>query len=495
MKKYSGVCLALCLVMLLQMLCIPVMATETENTQPTEMTIPAGTTQTLEFGQAPTARGCRTLDAQIPLDGSERMLESAQAAFVYERTTGTVIYAYNPDTTRSPGALTKIVTAIVAIENGNLEDNVTVRSTSIDELPRNAIKVKPELKNEEILSLKDLLNCLIVSTANDAAITIAEHIAGSESLFVSMMNKKVQEIGCTGTVFANCHGINDEGQYSTARDIAKIVDYAMKNPAFAEIFGAKSYTVPETNRTEARKLTTQNYLMEQTDITKYIDYSVTGGVATHTNSSGSSIVFTAEENGLSLVVVLLGCRRDFNEEKSWVVEYYGNFDESWDVLGYAFGNFKVCRLLHEGQSMSQFAVANGVNQVVGQTHTSMDVVLPKDAHLKNLILKYSLVNGSLTAPIAMDQKIATLEVCYRNSTVAEVELYAMSSVETAESSGVDIQSAAKSDSNIGGILKFLGYVCLVILGLLVIYLVINNIRRAIARNRRRRRRRGRRRSR
>ena len=96
MKKYSGACLALCLVMLLQMLCIPVMATETENTQPTEMTIPAGTTQTLEFGQAPTARGCRTLDAQIPLDGSERMLESAQAAFVYERTTGTVIYAYNP---------------------------------------------------------------------------------------------------------------------------------------------------------------------------------------------------------------------------------------------------------------------------------------------------------------------------------------------------------------------------------------------------------------
>ena len=173
MKKYSGACLALCLVMLLQMLCIPVMATETENTQSTEMTIPAGTTQTLEFGQAPTARGCRTLDAQIPLDGSERMLESAQAAFVYERNTGTVIYAYNPDTTRSPGALTKIVTAIVAIENGNLEDNVTVRSTSIDELPRDAMKVKPELKNEEILSLKDLLNCLIVSTANDAAITIA----------------------------------------------------------------------------------------------------------------------------------------------------------------------------------------------------------------------------------------------------------------------------------------------------------------------------------
>lgn len=494
MKKYSGLCVALCLLLLLQMLCIPVLATETENTQSAQ-TIPEGSNQVLEFGAAPTARGCRTLDGQIPLDGSERMLESAQAAFVYERNTGTVIYSYNPDTTRSPGALTKIVSAIVAIENSDLSEEVLIRSTTFDYLPNNAIKLKPNLKNEETVTVKDLVYGMIVSMANDAAVSLAVHVAGSESNFVSMMNKKVQEIGCTGTVFANCHGIDDEGQYSTARDIAKIVDYAMKNQTFAEVFGAKSYTIEKTNRTEARKLNTQNYLMEQTDITKYIDYSVTGGIATHTNSSGSCIAFTAEENGLSLVVVLLGCRRDYNEETSWVVEYYGNFDESWDVLAYAFDNFKVCRLLHEGQSMSQFAVANGVNQVVGQTHTSMDVVLPKNAHLKNLILKYNLVNGSLTAPIAKDQKIATLEVCYRNSTIAEVELYAMSSVETAESSGVDIQSAAKSDSNLSGILKFLGYVCLVILGLLVVYLVINNIRRAIARNRRRRRRAGRRRSR
>lgn len=493
MRKYSGLCVALCVALLMQLLCIPVLATETENTQSAEETLPAGTAQTLEFGAAPTARGCRTLDGQIPLDGSERMLESAQAAFVYERNTGTIIYAYNPDITRSPGALTKIVSAIVAIENGNLADKVTINSTSFDYLPQASIKAG--LKNEEVMTLEDLLHFMILDMANDAAVIIAEHVGGSESNFISMMNRKVQEIGCTGTVFANCHGIDAEGQYSTARDLAKIVDYAMKNPTFVKLFGAKNYTVPETNRSESRRLMTKNYLLEQTDITKYIDYSVTGGVATHTNSSGSSIAFTAEEKGLSLIVVLLGCRRDFNEEKSWVVEYYGNFDESWDILAYAFDNFKVCRLLHEGQSMTQFAVSNGENHVVGQTHTSMDVVLPKDARLKNLILKYNIVNGSLVAPIVRDQKIATLEVCYRSSTLAEVELYAMSSVSPANNSGLDIQSASKSDSNLSGILKFLGYACLVILGLLVVYLVINNIRRAIARNRRRRRRAGRRRSR
>lgn len=493
MRKYSCLCVALCLVVLMQMLCTPVFATQTDSTQPAQDNSTLGSAQTLEFGAAPTARGCRTLDGQIALDGSERMLESAQAAFVYERTTGTIIYSYNADITRSPGALTKIVSAIVAIENGNLEDKVTIRSTSFDYLPKASIKAG--LKNEEIMTLQDLLYYMILDMANDAAVVIAEHVGGSESNFIAMMNKKVQEIGCTGTVFANCHGIDAEGQYSTARDLAKIVDYAMRNPTFVELFGAQYYTVEETNRSEENRLMTKNYLLEQTDITKYIDYSVTGGVATYTGSSGASIAFTAEDNGMSLIVVLLGCRRDFNANKSWVVEYYGNFDESWKILEYAYDNFKVCRLLHEGQSMTQFVVSNGQNNVVAQTHTSMDVVLPKDAKLKNLILKYTIANGTLTAPVAKDQKIATLEICYRSSTLAEVELYAMSSVRAANNTGLEIQSVSKSDSNLSGVLKFLGYACLVLLGVLVVYMVYNNIRRTIIRNRRRRRRASRRRSR
>lgn len=125
----------------------------------------------------------------------------------------------------------------------------------------------------------------------------------------------------------------------------------------------------------------------------------------------------------------------------------------------------------------------------------MDVVLPKDAKLKNLILKYTIANGTLTAPVAKDQKIATLEICYRSSTLAEVELYAMSSVRAANNTGLEIQSVSKSDSNLSGVLKFLGYACLVLLGVLVVYMVYNNIRRTIIRNRRRRRRASRRRSR
>lgn len=493
MKKISPIKRILCLLLALQMLCVPVYGTETQ--EQTAETVP-NTVVTGEYGTNSILSGCRTLDGQIPLGGSDRMLETAQAAFVYETTTGTVLYAYNPDTTMSPGALTKILTAIVAIENGNLEDKVSISTANYSSLPGGVLDV--DLKNEEVLTLKELLYCLILGMANDAAISIAEHIAGSESKFVEMMNGLAISIGCTGTLFTNCHGVDSAGQYSTARDIARIIQYATKNSTFRELFGTTDYTVEATNRSDKRELVTLNYLMEQTQVTKYIDYRVTGGVATYTSSSGAALACTAEDadTGLSLIIVVLGCQRKHNAQNTWVIEYYGNFDEVWDLLAFGFDNYKLCRLIHEGQSVSQFTVANGENHVVGQTTTSMDVVLPKSAKLDNLILKYSVSNGGLTAPVSKGQKIATMQYWYRNSCIAETELFAMSSVRSVNDTDLDIQSnATRDDSNIADILSFVGVVLLVVIVPFAIYLIYNNVRRAIARNRRRRRRRSRRRSR
>jgi D-alanyl-D-alanine carboxypeptidase len=277
--------------------------------------------------------------------------------------------------------------------------------------------------------------------------------------------------------------------------MARIMEYGMRNEAFKELMGMQMYTVPETNKSKARSLITQNYLLEQTNITKYIYDEVTGGLPSISASGGASIVFTAEKNGLSYIMVILGAERTYNAKKSWVVEYYGNFEEAWDLLDYGFDNFKVCRLLHDGQSITQFPVTDGENQVVAQSHTSMDAVLPIDGHLDNLIMKYNVENGNLRAPVAQDEKIASLQIWYRNSCIAETELFAMSKVRSVSNSKLDIQGvASRDDSNLQGILRFFGIAFLVVLGLLVLYLLINNIRRTIARNRRRRRRNARRRS-
>lgn len=498
MKKLSVLCLLLVLVMVFQCAFIPVLAAETEGpTQETEAEAAAAevtdeATTTVAYGSAPVNTGCRTVDALVPLGGTERILDTAMSAFVYERNTNTVIYSYNADATVQPGTFAKLVTAMVAIENGNLDDEVTVSSRNYRTISGTS---NANLKEGEVLTLRDLLYLMVLEWANDATLTIAEHIAGSEEVFVTMMNQWVRDAGCVSTVFTNCHGMGTSSQTTTARDMTRIVEQATKNSTFVELFAATSYTVEATNKSEERELKCLNYLMEQTIVPKYNHEYVTGGFAHYTAATGASLVCTAEANGLSLVVVVMGCERTF-ASNGWTVTSYGNYEEAWELLEFALGNYKVCRLLHDGQSMTQFTVAGGENDVVAQTHTTMDAVLPAEAKLDNLILKYSVAGGGLTAPIQTDQQIATLQIWYRTSCIAETELYAMSSVRSASDSKLDIRStASRDDSNLSDILSFIGVVFLVLFVPLVIYLFVNNLRRTIARNRRRKRRKSRRRSR
>lgn len=493
MKKLSAVSLLLVFVLLAQLLFVPVYATEHVETEPTAPdTLPSAEGETApvaEFGTATVLSGCRTMNAQVPLGGSERMLDTAVSAFVFERNSGTVVYAYNPDFEMQPGTFTKLVTAIVALENGSLDDKVTVNSLSYKSLPAGAVTADPFLKEAEELTLRDLLHLMVLTWANDATITIAEHIGGTQENFVSMMNEWVKRAGCTNTRFLNCHGLGSTDQRTTARDLARIIQEATKNADFRELFGADKYEVAATNKTEkARSLKALNYLKEETYMPNLVYKGVTGGIAHYSEVSGASLVCTAEKKGMSYTVVVLGCERTF-KANGWSVETYGNYEEAWDLLNFAFDNYKICRLLHDGQSLAQFEVTGGENQVVAQSHASMDAVLPANAKLDNLILKYSLKGGGLKAPIEADEVIGNLQVWYRNSCIVETELYAMSGVRPADKSGVEIRSTAqRDDSNLSGFLSFIGIVCLVILVPFVAYLVINNLRRSIARSRRRRRR-------
>ena len=226
MKKLFS--LLLCLLMMAQMLAISAAATETaEPTQePTEMPTMAveimNAGSDYENSMTTILSGCRTLDAQVPLGGDARMLKSAMSAFVYERNTGTLIYSYNPDLKVQPGTLTKIVAAIVAIENGDLDKQVTVSSRNYKYLPPQAKNAK--LKEGEILTLRDLLYCMFLEWANDAAVTIAENVCPDQESFVKKMNEWVKRAGCTNTQFADCHGLGSENQSTTARDMARIVE-------------------------------------------------------------------------------------------------------------------------------------------------------------------------------------------------------------------------------------------------------------------------------
>lgn len=488
MKKIRFLSIVLCICLLLQS--IPsTMAAETEPQ--------AGPVQPVEipFGQVCIQRGCRTINGMAPLGGNDYMLDTAQAVFLYEVNTDTVVYAFNPDMKVHPGSLAKIVLSMIVLEECDLDEKVVATEGIQSYVPASANKLDPFLKSLEELSVKDLLYAVVLTGANDAAVALAHHVAGTTDAFLTLMNNRVKQLGCKDTEFGNISGLFTAVSYSTARDMAKIVREAIKNEDFCTIFGAIEYTIAPTNMVEKeRKFYTQNYMMDQHNIPDFLDSRVTGGMQTYHESTGASIVCTAESKGLKYIGVVLGAIRTF-AENGWQPLNYGNFNELTKLLTFGFDKFKVNRIVYNGMSLSQFSVAGGESNAVGEARVDIDSVVPITAQMDNLIMQFSVTGGGLTAPVKKDEIIATMQISYRNSVMTEVEVYSMGDVKAADNTGVVIRStAARSDAHDSGFLSVLGTLCLIVLGLAVSYLAFNAYMRSRMRARRRKRRQNRRRN-
>lgn len=498
MKKFRCISFLLCIILMIQCLLLPVMATEsTMPTIPEETTAPAvPEMEELAFGTVSVKKGCRTIEGMVPVGGSDRRLESAQSVFLYETTTDTVVYSYNPDAKVHPGTLAKMVLALLVVENCKLDEVVEVTEGIQSYIPMGSHNIK--LKSLEHLTVEDLLHAVMMEGANDAAVALAHHVAGTTGAFLDMMNNRVKMMGCTNTEFGNISGLYTAQSYSTGRDMAKIVREAVKNNDFKEIFGATDYTIDPTDLTETkRSLDLGNYMMSEAIIPDFYDTRVTGGMQSYHEQTGASIVCIAKErkenHPLTYIGVVLGATRTF-AANGWQPVNYGNFNELTELLKYGFENFKINRIIYDGMSLSQFVVAGGESNAVGQATVDIDSVVPINAQMQNLVMRFSVSNGGLAAPIKKDQLIATMQLEYRNSVLAEAEVYAMGDVKRSTETGVTIRStAARSDSGDSGFLRVLGIICVVVLGLAVVYLAFNAYMRSRIRARRRRRRENRRR--
>ena len=190
MKKTPLLALLLSILLCFGMICVP--ASAEDPTDPTETTAPDITSQvpeiTFDGTDASITHGCRSLNAKYPLHSGNSVISYSVAEVLYEVNSGTMLYMSNPDVTMYPSSLVKVMTALLAVEKGDLDEMVTVTSTALAAVPKSAMKVK--LKEGEQMSLRDLLYCMIVGSGNDAATVIAEHIGGSQQAFVDMMNEK-----------------------------------------------------------------------------------------------------------------------------------------------------------------------------------------------------------------------------------------------------------------------------------------------------------------
>lgn len=405
MKFYRKICYILCAVMLLQVFLMPAFADE-------------------EVTDVSVISGCNGIDGKVPLLGSAKLVENTQSAVVLEASTGTLLHTWNPDQQVHPAGLVKILTALIAIENGNLQDAVTVRQEVLEEISE-GVRTS-ELQPDEVLTLEQLLYCLMVEGSNDAALVIADHIAGSQAAFVEKMNAYAQELGCTGSNFTNVHGLHDDQQLTTARDVARILYRAIQNETFVTLFSAVDYEMAATNKSEPRIMATSNHMMHTSLYEIYYDSRITGGRTGVNNMGLNHIATTSQQDSMTVICVVLGCESKVNERD--IVEKIGGFGETSQLLDLVFEHYTTSQLFYEGQALKQYSVSNGISDVVVGPQVSFSSVVPKDPAGGALTFQYKDIESAFDAPVDAGRRMGTVEVWCGSVCLSQVDLFALNDV-------------------------------------------------------------------
>lgn len=270
---------------------------------------------------------------------------------------GKILYSKNANTRMYPASTTKIMTAILTIENCELTDTAVASHDAVYSVP--AGYTHASIQEGEELTIEQLLNVLLIPSANEAASILAEHIAGSVEAFADMMNAKAVEIGCKDTHFVNPNGVHDENHYSTAYDLALIGKYAMQYDVFRDIASKTSCSLPATDKypREDRLFNTTNNLIKENYSTAANNYYypyATAGKTGYTDAAKNCIVATAKKDDISLLAVVLHGERTEDGLSQRALDCKTLFE-------YGFNNYKHEVIAHKGDVARKIEVSGGTN--------------------------------------------------------------------------------------------------------------------------------------
>lgn len=320
---------------------------------------------------------------------------SAKGMVVIEGNSNEILYSYNHETELPMASTTKIVTAILAIENTpNLDEKFEVSEKSIG-IEGTSIY----LKSGEKLSMRELLYGLILASGNDCAVAIAEHIGGEE-YFVELMNNFASDLGLVHTHFANPHGLDGEGHYTSAYDLAIMTSYALKNPVFREIVSTERMVIEKNDIYQARYLKHKNRLM-------FTDKNCIGVKTGFTDNAGRCLVNAHEENGLQIISVVLNCQPMFEECDRLTKLAMSEYMMKEFVLPYNF----VSNVEIEKSQKSEI----GIITVKGYSKPILK------SEEMDYDVKY-IMPDSLTAPIELNQGVGKVQVLYKGQVIYEDDL-------------------------------------------------------------------------
>lgn len=260
---------------------------------------------------------------------AERITVSAKAAILINMDTGETLYEYDADEQNYPASTTKVMTAYLCLKYGDPKDTVTVSSSAFSNISQRAST--GGLVVGETMTVHRLLQALLVVSASEAANVVGEYISGTHEEFVNLMNEEAQALGCTGTHFANCHGLPNPDHYVTARDMSIIATAAMQYEEFREIVGSAVTTMEKTNKHGEQVITSTNGILPGSSYPNYY-YEYAIGIKTgHTEPAGYCLISAADKDGLRLLCVVLGCGSRTSSFDQTIKLYNWGY-ENYDLL-------------------------------------------------------------------------------------------------------------------------------------------------------------------
>ncbi len=360
----------------------------------------------------------------------------ARAAILVNADTGEVYYEMNADTVLPPASITKIMTALLAleaIERGDiaLEDMVTASNTSHNDLTLDGSS--QNIVPGETMSLEGLLYCMLVSSANEACNIIGEHITGgSISQFIKLMNARAKELGCSNTNFVNAHGLPSDQQYTTARDISLIAAAALEYPIFVEIVNTVYKEIEPTNKSDSRYLMNTNYLINP-DRSQYY-YSEARGIKTgSTEAAGQCLTSYIVKDDVTVISVLLGCEIAEHEDGTYEVK---SFTQTKKLMQWFISNYSLKDIISTTDLICEVPVemAEGTNSVVARPQENVSMLLPNDVDPAALQRSYTITSRQegadpLTAPVNAGDVLGEISFIYNGKSYGPVSLVANTSVQ------------------------------------------------------------------
>lgn len=351
-------------------------------------------------------------------------LENTGCAYLYNISGDKVLYAKNMSTTIYPASTAKIMSAVIFIENWSGDWDTEIEVTQ--DMLRGVSGITIGLRSGETVTYRDMINCMIIGSANDCAQVLAHTVCGGLDHAVSLMNAKAQELGMYDTHYENITGMHDPDMVTTLNDVVLLTKYAIAQYKYYEVATSYKYDMAATERSGTRRIFTRNYFVTTYYSSKYYRRDVSGINVGSTSEAGFCAVITAEHDGTAYLVIIMGAGQDSERTYSYV--------SAGKLLDWAYDNFGYVNVIDGSDIVAEVPVGLSAtyDKVALYPRESLDVFMEGDIDVDRDIRKTVVLNDDLLAPLSKGDTVGYVTLSYNNEIIGRMELIVRSDIPRSE---------------------------------------------------------------